>query len=243
MSNRNRLENLGRIVKSTDTYQRIDTLALVDQMGLDVESAKLHVARNSSRHHLTFPLTSLPDSRIGGDIVHPTLHVFNSYAGDGALMVAFGLLRAVCQNGLVAGTSVFSARAIHLKGPKIDRVIQSFDDRLKVALSPESVTKFYAAIEQLDRYRCDRTDIERILDEMKLSSGVYHMALTRFENPYREADVGDSAWLAYNRVQEVIAHYSRGEAGVSDNRKLMDKFFEEIVNKQERQAPKLRLVG
>jgi hypothetical protein len=121
-------------------------------------------------------------------------------------------------------------------------MMSTFAAEIKAKLTEENVNQYYHQIDHLDRVRCSRTDIERILDEMKVPARVYNESLYRFENPKRHADVGSSAWLAYNRVQEVIAHYKRGEAGIRDNRKLMQVFIDETIPKTER-FPKLKLVG
>jgi len=242
VTNTQRLLDLSSNGHISAKYQKIDTLTIVEQLGLDVNTARLNTSAESTKHHLTFDLKDLPQTYIGGDLVSPTLHLFNSYNADGALMIAFGLLRAVCANGLIAGTSIFNARAIHVKGPKIEYLMASFADQIKTALQEENIERYYTQIDELDRVRCNRTDIERILDDMKLPARAYNDSLYRFENPRREADIGSSAWLAYNRVQEVIAHHKRGDRGISDNKKLMQVFLDNTVKKQVKFYPKLKAV-
>ena len=242
----NAAEILNRSFKkpATDSYQPIDTVQVIESLGLSESECTLKKFGKSTKHQLTFVLKDLPSTYIGGDEVYPTLHIFNSFQGDGALMVAFGLLRSVCSNGLVAGPSIFNCRAIHVKGPKINYIIDNLAAQVKENLTEEKICEYYRLIDQLDGERCDRTTIERILDDMKLTKSVYFDALFRYENPIRPADIGSSAWMAFNRVQEVIASHRNGVKGMEWNRRLMQCFLDNTVEfKKPKSFPKLRLVG
>jgi len=225
------LETHSAIERNSERYGHIsslDVLSAIDSL-IDMDSLRLNRGRGQGTYHeLTARLKHEPVS-IGGDTVYPTIHLYNSYAGESPVKLFIGMYRVICSNGLVVGSSIFKAEARHIKGPKLDSIL----NRLNVQLG-EGIAKLetiVSNVQLLDNVACDRTTVERILDESKLSFKAYHRALNAYAKPKRQADVGDSAWRVYNRVQETLDLSSA--KGIDTNKVLMDLFIENTnVSKQ-----------
>ena len=69
--------------------------------------------------------------------------------GSSALHLHIGWLRLVCQNGLVAGHSVYSARVIHRQGQRIENFLHNLPDAVARALGAISSGAALARMEQL----------------------------------------------------------------------------------------------
>lgn len=223
-------------------YHHVSTVALIESMAhlVDVDAGRIKT-KAGSFHSVELKLKKqhAPQTYIDGDLVSPTLHVFNSYSGESALSVYFGLYRFICQNGLVIGSSLFEAKAKHIEGPKmignLERLARLVDSQLS------DVSTLFKQVDELGKHRSNQTQVEYVLDEMRLPFRIYHKALDRFFHPIRQADVGTSMWQAYNRIQEVIADPRRGNTGVLQNKELMQRFLD-LIPAEPKAAPKLRIV-
>lgn len=217
------IEQNARTERNSERYGHIsslDVLSTIESL-LDMDSLCLHRGKgNGSYHEVTARLKHEPVT-VGSDLVYPTVHLFNSYAGESPVKLFLGMYRAICSNGLVVGSSIFSAEAKHIKGPKLDSIL----DRLNVQLGAgiANFSNIVANVQLLDSVACDRTTVERILDDAKLSFPAYHRALKAYSKPRRQADVGDSAWRVYNRVQETLDLTTI--KGIDTNKVLMDLFI------------------
>lgn len=223
-------------------YRHVSTVDLIDAMAhlIDVDGGRIKT-KAGSFHSVEFKLKKehVVQSYIGGDLVEPTVHLFNSYSGESALSVYFGLYRFVCMNGLVLGNSIFEAKAKHIEGPKMIGNLERIAGLVNTQLS--DVNQLFSKVEELDKHRSNITQVEWVLDELRLPFKTYRKALGRFWHPIRQADAGTSMWLAYNRIQEVIADPRRGNTGVIQNKQLMQLFLDQIPA-EEQSAPKLKLV-
>ena len=54
---------------------------------------------------------------VGGDLIHPTIDLFNSYDGTWALRGSFGALKLICTNGLTVGKLLGQYRREHHQNP------------------------------------------------------------------------------------------------------------------------------
>lgn len=213
----------------SERYRTVSTIDLLDSFSDIIRQDQIKLSHKSgSNHALTLELAPRfqYEGLIGGDRCKLTLHVFNSYQGESALKVYFGIYRFICSNGLVIGSSIFEAKAKHIVGPAIDSTLERL--RQSVVDFTGEPQRLFEAVDTLAESTIDRTTIERLLDNMRLPFRTYHQALQRYLEPKRRADAGDSAWLAYNRVQEIVAAPNRGQAGVELNRTLMQRFLDEV---------------
>ena len=213
------LQSQINLTKTSDRYKLIDTIETVQNLGLNLDDAKLKTFKDSTLHSLTWTFDG--ELKVGDDVVKPTLMLVNSFNGQGALKIMIGAFRVVCSNGLVVGPKVWSASAKHIEGPKMNTIISDIKENI-VPMVAGDWSQLLKPLQTLVDKKINRTQAEWICDEMKLGYTAYNASLRAFEKPVREADVGDSAWLAYNRIQEVVAHSSRGQSGFKDNMKLMD---------------------
>ena len=223
-------------------YRHVSTLDLIGAMShlIDVDGGRIKT-KTGSLHAVEFKLRKeySVQSYVGGDLVEPTVHIFNSYSGESALSVYFGLYRFVCMNGLVIGNGIFQAKAKHIEGPKMISSLERLAGLVSTQLS--DINQLFSKVEELDKHRSNQTQVEWILDELRVPYRTYHKALDRFRHPIRQADVGTSMWQVYNRIQEVIADPRRGNTGVLQNQKLMQLFLD-CVPAEAKPAPRLRLV-
>lgn len=219
-------------------YAHIDTSALLDRISsaVDIDSAKHYRGRSGTMHRVSLDIKGAPQLLIDGDFCKPTVEIINSYNGESPLFLGLGVFRLVCSNGLMLGQSVFSRRVRHVIGENIDTAIESFVATI-LSLDLDAI---HSHVGKLGEYRATRTDVERILDDVRAPKRAYNAALYAFENPRRRADVGDSAWQVYNRVQEALNATTRGATNIQINSQLMNQFLQ-IPNY--RPAPKLRIVG
>jgi len=223
-------------------YARIDTTVLLSRVSsaVDLSSAKHYRGRTGTTHRVSIDIKGAPQLLIDGDYCKPTIEIINSYNGESPLFLGFGVFRLVCSNGLMLGQSVFSRRVRHIQGENIDTAIESFVSTI-LNLDLDAIHRH---VSQLGEYRATRTDVERILDDVKAPKRAYNSALYAFENPRRQADVGDSAWQVYNRVQEALNATTRGVTNIQINSRLMNEFLNipNYVSAPTVKYPKLKIV-
>jgi hypothetical protein len=205
-------------------YQTVSTEAILSKLDsfVDIATLKIKKAKSSTTHEAVVELRDQQKFLLGNDYVSPRLHIFNSYRGECPLVLRFGLYRFVCSNGLVIGQSIWQASARHIKGPKIDSVLES----LTAPVLSANMEEFVWKVGKLDEHRARWVDVERVLDDLSLAPSIYRECVKAYHNPLRQADAGSSVWLAYNRIQEILARPSRGLAGIHANQRLMDLFIE-----------------
>lgn len=223
-------------------YAHINTYDLLGRISsaVDMGSAKYYRGRTGTMHRVSLDIKGAPELLIDGDWCKPTVEIINSYNGESPLSLGFGVFRLVCSNGLMLGTSLFSRRVRHIQGENIDTAIESFVS----AILTLDLDAIHRHVGQLGEYRATRTDVERILDDVRAPKRAYNSALYAFENPRRHADVGDSAWQVYNRVQEALNATTRGATNIQINSQLMSQFLQ-IPNYQAKpmaKYPKLKIV-
>jgi hypothetical protein len=146
---------------------------------------------------------------VGLDGAAPEIILINSHDGTSSYQMIAGLLEWVCMNGLVAGEIVEDFRVPH-KGDVIDRVIEAA----------------YRMTDQFGRVAESRAAMQNV----RLTSGeqlIFAQAAAQFRfgtatmsdgsvianapvlpevlnEARRAADIGDSLWKTFNRVQENV---------------------------------------
>ena len=139
----------------------------------------------------------------GGDDVQPTVLLTNSHDGKNAFHFQVGLIRFVCENGLVVSDQDFAKVSIRHTGysfeelqSKITGVIEKLPNLVEkinvfktTELSNEQVVEFATKASQL-RFNNDKS--ETVVDINGL------LIVERVE------DEGNDLWSVFNRVQEKL---------------------------------------
>jgi hypothetical protein len=214
----------------SNRYGFVDSMQVLDSLSdyLDLDSARVKTSkRKGTQHAITLDLKSKTEIVIGGDVNKVQVHLLNSYNGDSCLSVYYGLYRLVCLNGLVVGSGLYSAKVRHLQGPALVGAL----DGLRDSLMNTDLVSLGKNIGKLADSPVSIGDVTDILGQLDLPQTIALQAMRAYLRPSRPGDGGNSAWLAYNRVQEVIASPKRGMAGIKDNTKLMNLFMETLNGK------------
>ncbi len=194
---------------TSDRYTHIPTSVVIEdlmKLGWMPTSAKQVKARKNvgyQKHLITFQNPNIMIKGNDGDDVQPTILLTNSHDGKNAFNFRVGLIRFVCENGLVISDADFSNVQIRHLG-------YTFDE-LKTQIN-EVITKLPNLVEKINTFR----DTE--LTEVQMKDFAAKAVKLRFENEKsntfvnldglleveRSADKGNDLWTVFNRVQEKL---------------------------------------
>ena len=224
--------------KVSNTYQFVSTrdiLERVQQDGWLITNATSQGRTEYAQHRVTLvhtndlvsptPATVFQNSVIMSannevnlnDEGIPRIEMFNSHNLTKRLMFAIGYFRFVCSNGLIAATG--PAEAIRTKH-------RFSDDRLTVIMEQVSqISERFPQIQaKIDQFKeRQMTEDEQMSFANYAIKGRYNYRPTmparfndieessrRLLQSRREADVGNSVWQVYNRVQENVVSGMEG---------------------------------
>jgi hypothetical protein len=201
------------------SYKTIETPMIESVLAsvLPLNSERSIRKLGGTAHQITYHTGKL--FQVGQDKVELTAYLINSYKGETSFSIGFGLYRLVCSNGLVIGNSLFQAKARHVVGPKVELVLGKLEEELRNV----DVETLISKVNALNEYSLPYVNYERIVDDLGLSRKTYREAIRAYSKFRRAADQGDSAWLQYNRLQEVIG--TSTIKGALANISLMDSFL------------------
>jgi hypothetical protein len=191
----------------SERYAYIPTaeiLAGLRREGFEVFSAMQARARSDDRREHTKHLVRL--RHVGGRVLNvgdsvAEICLMNSHDGSSSYQMFAGLLRLVCQNGLMVPDAVLGSVKVPHSGKARDRVvegayeildgytrvIESRDDMQAVSLNEEEQSLFATAALAL-----------RYDDKVQAAP----ITATRLLDARRAADKGPDLWSTFNRVQE-----------------------------------------
>ena len=110
----------------SDRYTYIPTITLLDNLKREgfqpFFACQTRVRDLSKRDHTKHMLRLRREGQITGNQV-PEIILLNSHDGSSSYQMLPGLLRAVCQNGLICGETFGEVRVPH-KGDVVERVIE-----------------------------------------------------------------------------------------------------------------------
>ncbi len=232
LSNINRLQAMAQAnPKTSPSYALVPTSGLletvdrvIDSAGLEVAKVKLLAQRRGVGSTHAIEYTMGRTMSIQGDDIKPRVYIVNSFNGEKALTVLVGLLRLVCSNGLVVGSTLYRERAIHTQGETLDNKLDALESRINGALTwinnsmEGTISDFLAIPTPIEAQ-------ERIVRGLKLSERLTDRLVHQFNNPrsLRLADQAGNAWSTYNVINEAIARSSRSELAIlNKNISLMD---------------------
>jgi hypothetical protein len=194
---------------TTDRYTHIPTSVVIEdlmELGWNPTMAKQIKARKNigyQKHLITFTNPNIMIKGEGGDDVQPTILLTNSHDGKNAFNFRVGLIRFVCENGLVISDADFSNVQIRHMGysfnelqtqiqeliSKLPNLVEKINKFKSTELNDEQITEFAIKASQL-----------RFNDEIS-DSYVDIEGLLQIE---READKGNNLWAVFNRVEEKL---------------------------------------
>ena len=194
---------------TTERYTHIPTSVVIeDLMKLDwqpTEAKQVKARKNIGyqKHLITFTNPNIMIKGEGGDDVQPTVLLTNSHDGKNAFHFQVGLIRFVCENGLVVSDQDFAKVSIRHTGysfeelqSKITGVIEKLPNLVEkinvfktTELSNEQVVEFATKASQL---RFNNEKSETVVDINGL------LIVERTE------DEGNDLWSVFNRVQEKL---------------------------------------
>lgn len=158
------------------------------------------------------------------------LYIINSHDKSTSVQLHLGYLRSVCNNGLVFGDSLFSARVLHTGQDLETRLVALFTEAITAAKTSqgfiermqgltlsldESVNLAYRALVILQKYR-------------KIDGVSAVGLLTR----QREADAGQDLWTVFNVIQEWAVNGGFYTQGVSAKGRLYNRKARKIKSLQ-----------
>lgn len=191
-------------VKTSAKYAHIstaDVLRSLESQGLRVHGVHARKVRDLSRREHCRHVVRLRQDTVpaNADSV-PEVCLMNSHDGSSAFALFAGVFRFICANGVVCG-DMFGAASIRHTGSRAD-VIESVN-----VGAARVVGSFGDIMARIDAYR-SRTlsaDEAHAFAERALAirfPEATHVRPDQLLTARRSADVGDSLWSVFNRVQE-----------------------------------------
>lgn len=194
---------------TSDRYTHIPTSVVIEdlmELGWNVTMAKQVKARKNvgyQKHLITFTNPNIMIKGEGGDDVQPTILLTNSHDGKNAFNFRVGLIRFVCENGLVISDADFNNVQIRHFGYsfeelqiKINDVISKLPnlvDKINIfkstELNDEQVNEFALKAAQL-RFNDEVSETYIDIDGLLISE--------------RKEDEGNNLWAVFNRVEEKL---------------------------------------
>ncbi|MCK9596517.1 DUF945 domain-containing protein [Candidatus Pacearchaeota archaeon] len=173
----------------------------------------------------TFTFSEI-DHNIGdkGDILHPTVTLFNSYDASWPLSLLFGAFRVVCSNGMIVGEKFMQFKRKHtlMLDPKsvIDHLSEGMEKfSMQTNLWQEWVERTLAASEterMLNELHFGKKETKALEQEIEVSSNLTLDAMRK---------QAASKWLLYALVTQFVTHKIKSETRRVDLEKRIAKVF------------------
>ncbi len=187
----------------TDKFQPIDTSLLINSTCRVATNLGLNPVVNAGalggQAYTTVQFPDLKTSDLGG--LTPQLWVRNRNDGATACKLFVGLFRLLCANGMILGDDVYHDRIIHVKGPRIDEFINTFEIAAKTAI--ESIGSTIDAAYELTAQQVTETQAISIVGNLNMPVSVKDSAIyTIVRGNNRPEDKPNTVWGLYNIVNE-----------------------------------------
>ena len=195
---------------TTERYTHIPTSVVIEdlmKLGWEPTSAKQVKARKNvgyQKHLITFRNPDIMIKGNEGDDVQPTVLLTNSHDGKNAFNFQVGLIRFVCENGLVVATEQFADFKVRHMGYDFDALqstIRSIVESLP--LTVESMNK----LKEIQLGEEQILELAKSLLELRVEgtdNTFGEVAVEQVLQPQRKQDYGSGLWEVFNRVQENI---------------------------------------
>jgi len=140
---------------------------------------------------------------INGDVIFPKIYVTNAEMPGTALKFSVGMLRLVCSNGMMAGTSFYSEKIIHRQGQTFEDKYEMVAEKIQEAVAYLEDT-FASDMEEMVADSVTEAQAIEIIGNSNVPTKVKHEAIYRWFNPKRFADAQEDVWSLYNILNEAI---------------------------------------
>jgi hypothetical protein len=223
-----------RYVSSRSIIDRV--LNLADRRGVPTVGMRILYSDRpgiqSTKHLIEFKFHDLERDLFGTPVV-PRLLVWNSFNTECSLSLSVGVHRKVCDNGLTLGKSMYSDRAIHLKGTRIEEVVEEFEHQVAAALDYIETSMSTNFVEMMGG-QLNRWEISRILSKLVESGTISKRTEAEIQGTTglcnftgRAEDQDFNLWNLYNIVNETMRVNSRSAVAQEEkNSGLMDRVLE-----------------
>uniref|UniRef100_A0A6M3MED0 DUF932 domain-containing protein n=1 Tax=viral metagenome TaxID=1070528 RepID=A0A6M3MED0_9ZZZZ len=218
--------NQYKIVKHEEILETVEH-AIAENPEYGNYESSVWLSDNGAKMHanLRFSDIKFPVSKSKGDLVNPTIDIFNSYDGSWSLKVVFGAFRLVCSNGLTVGETFMMYKRKHFsEGIDQERIKQmlmgsleqfsfqtelwkSWADRITTSQEYENVMEALPISEK---------DREAIGEEVEVSSDIRMDAIKTKTLTF---------WLFYNILCQYLTHKVTSEIKRANIQNAMRNFF------------------
>lgn len=183
----------------SERYEFIDTARIMGYLteeGYKVASAQAGLRGKSREFGIHTVRMRAPFNGLSVGDLFPEIVITNSHDRTSRATMDLGLYRTACSNGLVVGTSAGLRFSIPHIGDQRDSVITAAS---KVLEHIPRITEVVATWGQRVLTDAEQEEFNRRALVIKGTKGVVNLMI-----PRRDADVANSLWNCYNRVQENI---------------------------------------
>ena len=178
------MENVEDTIEQLNTYGKYSKV-----IKLDKEGARL-------RTTYTFKDMELPVGDANkGDLINPTIEVFNSYDLSWRHTVMIGAFRMVCTNGMVVGEEFMSYKKKHIQNLYLDDVKRALEGGLEQMQT--QVTQWNS----WQNIGIEKDEAEKIIDKMQLN-GKEKEELINVKEVFSNISLG--AWLTFKEITQVV---------------------------------------
>ena len=223
---------------TTDRYTHIPTSVVIEdlmKLGWEPTMAKQVKARKNvgyQKHLITFRNPNIMIKGNEGDDVQPTVLLTNSHDGKNAFNFQVGLIRFVCENGLVVSDEDYANVQIRHVGYTFEELQTKINDVIsKLPNLVEKINVFKStelSSEQVNEFAFKAAQL-RFNDEI---SDTY-VDIDGLLNIDRVEDEGNNLWSVFNRVQEKLIHGNFTYGRKSRKARSIKNFNQDIkVNKE-----------
>jgi len=190
-------------------YTHIPTSVVIEdlmELGWNPTMAKQVKARKNvgyQKHLITFTNPNIMIKGEGGDDVQPTILLTNSHDGKNAFNFRVGLIRFVCENGLVISDADFNNVQIRHFGYSFEELQGKIND---------VISKLPNLVDKINIFKSTE------LNDDQVNEFAFKAAQLRFNDEIsdtyidinglltieRDADAGNNLWAVFNRVEEKL---------------------------------------
>ncbi len=183
---------------TSEKFQPIDTNLLLNTATGAARNIGLepNVIQGNGYHQIRFP--ELQTTDLGGLI--PQLWLKNRNDGATACSIALGLFRLICKNGLMVGVDAFQDRIIHVKGPRIDEFINTFEIAATKALG--QIDTAIDVAREFSTLPILQTEAIQLIGNLDVLTTVKDRSIGALLTGARSAEETSTLWGIYNLVNE-----------------------------------------
>jgi len=194
---------------TSDRYTHIPTSIVIEdliKLGWEPTDAKQVKARKNigyQKHLVTFSNPNIMIKGEGGDDVQPTVLLTNSHDGKNAFNFRVGLIRFVCENGLVISDADFANVQIRHMGYTFEELQSKIQ---------ELISKLPNLVEKINTFKSTELTKDQIKDfaikasQLRFNNEISetYVDIEGLLQVERDEDKGDNLWTVFNRVEEKL---------------------------------------